>query len=122
MGSMVSADTRTRVPPARAHPDCSLPPHQTVPAAGLSRRVRRGCAPLLVSCRLRRCFMTATLALDHRTANPALPETGDPGPLQAVHTSNFPAFLRRLGASLLATTYQAGKLVIIRDEGGQLNT
>jgi uncharacterized protein (TIGR03032 family) len=30
--------------------------------------------------------------------------------------------LRHLGASLLVTTYQAGKLVIVRDEGDHLNT
>ena len=41
---------------------------------------------------------------------------------RAVHTPNFPALLRRLGASLLVTTYQAGKLVMVRDEGEQLNT
>ena len=35
----------------------------------------------------------------------------DPTPLRAVHTTNFPALLRQLGASLLVTTYQAGKLV-----------
>lgn len=46
----------------------------------------------------------------------------DPAPLRAVHTTNFPALLRNLGASLLATTYQAGKLVMIRDEGDHLNT
>jgi uncharacterized protein (TIGR03032 family) len=45
-----------------------------------------------------------------------------PKALRAVHTPNFPALLRRLGASLLVTTYQAGKLVMVRDEGGQLNT
>jgi uncharacterized protein (TIGR03032 family) len=43
-------------------------------------------------------------------------------PLRAVHTPNFPAMLRRLGASLLVTTYQAGKLVMVRDEGDHLNT
>jgi uncharacterized protein (TIGR03032 family) len=42
-------------------------------------------------------------------------------PLRAVHTSNFPALLRELGASLLVTTYQAGKLVLVRDEGDHLN-
>jgi hypothetical protein len=31
-------------------------------------------------------------------------------PLRPVHTTNFPALLRQLGASLLVTTYQAGKL------------
>jgi uncharacterized protein (TIGR03032 family) len=45
-----------------------------------------------------------------------------PTSLRAVHTPNFPALLRRLGASLLVTTYQAGKLVMVRDEGDHLNT
>ncbi len=45
-----------------------------------------------------------------------------PASLRAVHTPNFPAILRRLGASLLVTTYQAGKLVMVRDEGDHLNT
>jgi uncharacterized protein (TIGR03032 family) len=42
--------------------------------------------------------------------------------LRAVHTPNFPPLLRRLGSSLLVTTYQAGKLVMVRDEGDHLNT
>lgn len=42
-------------------------------------------------------------------------------PLNAVHTPNFPALLRQFGASLLVTTYQAGKLVLVRDEGDHLN-
>lgn len=46
----------------------------------------------------------------------------DPGPLRAAHTPNIPALLRRLGASLLVTTYQAGKLVVVRGEGDHLNT
>src|ERR1700726_420030 len=48
--------------------------------------------------------------------------TADPGPLHAAHTPNFPALLRQLSASLLVTTYQAGKLVMLRDEGDHLNT
>src|SRR5271165_2110 len=48
--------------------------------------------------------------------------TEDPEPLRAVHTPNFPALLRQLGSSLLVTTYQAGKLVMVRDEGDHLNT
>lgn len=46
---------------------------------------------------------------------------GDPAPLRAVHSTNFPELLRRLGAALLVTIYQAGKLVIVRDEGDHLN-
>jgi uncharacterized protein (TIGR03032 family) len=53
---------------------------------------------------------------------PDRPKTEDPTSLRAVHTPNFPALLRQLGASLLVTTYQAGKLVMVRDEGDHLNT
>jgi uncharacterized protein (TIGR03032 family) len=41
--------------------------------------------------------------------------------LRAAHTPNLPALLRQLGVSLLVTTYQAGKLVMLRDEGDHLN-
>ena len=50
------------------------------------------------------------------------PKMEDPGPLCAAHTPNFPALFRKLGASLLVTTYQAGKLVMVRDKGDHLNT
>jgi Domain of unknown function (DUF4915) len=53
---------------------------------------------------------------------PDRPQVDDPAPLRAVHTANFPGLLRRLGVSLLVTTYQAGKLVMVRDEGDHLNT
>jgi uncharacterized protein (TIGR03032 family) len=55
-------------------------------------------------------------------SSPPAPTTAeDPPPLHAVHTPNFPELLRELGASLLVTTYQAGKLVLVRDEGDHLN-
>ena len=43
-------------------------------------------------------------------------------PLRSLHTASFPALLRELGASLIVTTYQAGKLVILRADGDVLNT
>lgn len=43
-------------------------------------------------------------------------------PLRSVHTSNFQEILEQLGISLLVTTYQAGKLVMLRPENGVLNT
>ncbi|WP_231993589.1 TIGR03032 family protein [Pseudobythopirellula maris] len=52
-------------------------------------------------------------------AKPAGPEEE---PLRSVHTTSFPALLEQLGASLLVTTYQAGKLVVLRADGGVLNT
>lgn len=53
---------------------------------------------------------------------PSITPVADVAPLQAAHAANLPALLRRLGASLLVTTYQAGKLVMVRDDGEQLNT
>jgi len=50
------------------------------------------------------------------------PQEPSSDPLRSVHTSNFPELLRQLGASLLVTTYQAGKLVVLREDGGVLNT
>ena len=46
----------------------------------------------------------------------------EPEALRSVHTTSFPQLLNELGASLLVTTYQAGKLVIVRADGDQLNT
>jgi len=58
----------------------------------------------------------------HRTADSYQPQPEDPGPLRGAHTAKFSALLGELGASLLVTTYQAGKLVMVRDDGGHLNT
>ena len=45
-----------------------------------------------------------------------------PDPLRSVHTTSFPELLAQIGASVLVTTYQAGKLVVLRNDGGVLNT
>ena len=37
-----------------------------------------------------------------------------PPPLRSVHTTNLPGILDQFGMSLLVTTYQAGKLVVVR--------
>jgi uncharacterized protein (TIGR03032 family) len=50
------------------------------------------------------------------------PPDGQPSPLRSVHTTSFPALLDQLGCSLLVTTYQAGKLVVVRSDGGVINT
>jgi len=43
-------------------------------------------------------------------------------PLRSVHSTNLPAILTHLGASLLVSTYQAGKLVVVRADGDVVNT
>src|SRR5262245_35057234 len=53
---------------------------------------------------------------------PSPPTRDEPPPLRSVHTSNFPAILQELGISLLVSTYQAGKLVVLRADGDKLNT
>jgi uncharacterized protein (TIGR03032 family) len=60
---------------------------------------------------------------DALVADPAAPPAdAGPSPLRSVHTTNFPAILEHLGSSLLVTTYQAGKLVVVRSDGGVINT
>jgi hypothetical protein len=41
-------------------------------------------------------------------------------PLRSVHTKNFLQLLSQLGASLLVTNYQAGKLVLRRNDEGHV--
>jgi len=49
-------------------------------------------------------------------------EPPQPDPLRSVHTSTFPELLSQAQASVLVTTYQAGKLVVLRNDDGILNT
>lgn len=64
------------------------------------------------------------------TPEDAKPEEAKPGeakapelpPLRSVHTTSFPPLLDHLGVSIFVTTYQAGKLVVLRADGGVLNT
>ncbi|WP_165224838.1 TIGR03032 family protein [Aquisphaera insulae] len=56
------------------------------------------------------------------TARAAAPDVAEPEPFRSAHTPGFPQLLDGLGVSLLVTTYQAGKLVIVRAEGDRLNT
>ena len=43
-------------------------------------------------------------------------------PMRSVHTSNFPEILRQLNISLVVSTYQAGKLIVLRADGEHINT
>jgi uncharacterized protein (TIGR03032 family) len=43
-------------------------------------------------------------------------------PLLSVHTTSLPQLLDQLGVSVLISTYQAGKLIIVRSEGNSVNT
>ena len=52
---------------------------------------------------------------------PTLPSLAAP-PLRSLHTTSFGQILEQCGVSLLASTYQAGKLIVLRAEAGAVNT
>ncbi|HYF48967.1 MAG TPA: TIGR03032 family protein, partial [Planctomycetota bacterium] len=53
---------------------------------------------------------------------PANPQGGANQPLRSVHTTSLVPLLQQLGTSFLVSTYQAGKLIIVRTMDGGLNT
>ena len=50
------------------------------------------------------------------------PQSEKPADLRSVHTSNLPELFDRLGISLIVSTYQAGKAIVVRSDNGRLNT
>ncbi len=53
--------------------------------------------------------------------NKQAPQPDKPN-LRSVFTSNLPSILKQLGISLAVSTYQAGKLILVRCEGDKINT
>jgi uncharacterized protein (TIGR03032 family) len=51
-------------------------------------------------------------------ANPPSPDAA----LRSVHTANLPALFDQLQISLVVSTYQAGKAIVVRNDNGTLNT
>ena len=60
--------------------------------------------------------------IDNAKPDDQLDQPNRPDPLRSVHTSNLPEILEQLGITILVTTYQAGKLVMLRSDGQLLNT
>src|SRR5262249_60658715 len=56
-------------------------------------------------------MMDQTAALSEKTAD-----------LRSVHTSNLPELFDQLQISLIVSTYQAGKAIVVRSDNGTLNT
>src|SRR6058998_3777309 len=56
-------------------------------------------------------------------ADPTPENPADDGPpLASVHTTSLPDPLDQLRVSVLVSTYQAGKLIVVRSEGEKVNT
>ncbi len=49
-------------------------------------------------------------------------QPSDTRPLRSVHTNTFVQVLNQLGISLVVSTYQAGKLIVMRADGNVVNT
>jgi uncharacterized protein (TIGR03032 family) len=52
----------------------------------------------------------------------AEPAAGDADRFDSVHTASFPDVLSATGASLLVSTYQSGRVIVVRTDGRGLNT
>lgn len=65
-----------------------------------------------------------TSAEDAAPAPPTSPAPLNPArdPLRSVYTSNLAGVFDQLGISLVVSTYQAGKLILVRHDGGAINT
>lgn len=62
---------------------------------------------------------------DSQTSIDARLDSDSQGPnrsLASVHTRNFPELLEHLNSSLAVSTYQAGKLILLRADGDSINT
>ena len=68
--------------------------------------------------------MPETTAPEPIVSEPAAPATAEANEqsFTSSHTSNFPELLSQLGISLLVSTYQAGKVIVVREQEGALNT
>lgn len=67
--------------------------------------------------------MNAPPSFETPTVNPAVPAPpATPHPLRSVYTNNLPNLLERLGISLAVSTYQAGKVILVRNDNGAINT
>ena len=67
-----------------------------------------------------RTTVSATSMTEPDASEPAAPNV--PVPFRYVHSADFPALLEQLQLSLAVTTYQAGKLMLVRSAGGKLST
>src|SRR2546421_6571822 len=68
--------------------------------------------------------MSAVVVAPANRPGPATPEAAAPTAVEFHYTQSesFVALLHQLGASLLVSTYQANKLLVVRADGGGLST
>ena len=92
--------------------------HEKTPAVRLNHEKPAGAASGLTRPKMN----ASRMSTDSTSPKEPTPADGEPSPLRSVHTTSFPDILEQLGSSLLVTTYQAGKLVVLRSDAGVINT
>jgi uncharacterized protein (TIGR03032 family) len=65
---------------------------------------------------------TSPTASRGSTRPSTLPHAPAGNPLRSVASTSFPALLKEIGSSLLVSTYQSGRVVVVRADGDSLNT
>jgi hypothetical protein len=53
---------------------------------------------------------------------PAPAHSDAPNPLRSVYTSNLPEIMAQFGITLAVSTHQAGKVILVRNDNGVINT
>jgi uncharacterized protein (TIGR03032 family) len=61
-------------------------------------------------------------AVKPHASPPEAPAAAGPEAFRSYHTASLPQLLRDLGLSLLVSTYQSGRLIVVRADGDRLNT
>ncbi len=64
----------------------------------------------------------ASLSAEASALTDSAPSQNQNEPLRSIHTSSLPQLLNHFGISVVVSTYQAGKVVLLRADGDQLNT
>ncbi|MCI5120115.1 MAG: DUF4915 domain-containing protein, partial [Candidatus Electrothrix sp. AUS4] len=59
----------------------------------------------------------------NRGNSQSMDESGsETAPLKSVYTNGLPNILAKLGISLAVSTYQTGKVILVREDNGMINT
>jgi uncharacterized protein (TIGR03032 family) len=122
--------------------DAPLPPSRTTLTSPDPEKWRKNAAelePMMpivrdVAARARQLFGTppatqpavrarsAGTAAAHAPAAPQAAASLQAMDFRSVYTQGFPQLLKQLGATLVVTTYQSGRLILVRADGDALNT
>ena len=86
------------------------------------RQAEEAVEPFLASCEPVAARARALFASPPGRTKPLAGIAATEAPFRSVSTASFASILAQLGASLVVTTYQSGRVILVRNDGGKLNT